>query len=133
MERSQLRKECTLLVASMIGAAVSVRLLLLLAPGVGGTEVAGVHVHHLLTGILLIVLGGVPAVLMQSRPVFRSASVVVFGLGLGLALDEWLLFVVREANPDTPYMSTVSLLGAALGVVLASAYTLLVCVVARRP
>ena len=131
MDHRQLREEGALLVASTIVAALAVRILLYLAPGVGGTQIAGVHVHHLLSGIVLIVLGGVPAVLLQSRSVLRSASVVGFGSGLGLALDEWLLFVVRESNPETPYMSAVSLLGAAVIVSLASAYALLVCALMR--
>jgi hypothetical protein len=43
-----------------------------------------------------------------------------------LALDEWVLFVVRDAVPETPYTSTASVLGA-LGLIgLTSAYVLLV-------
>lgn len=119
------RKRVVLIVASVLGAFSCIRLYLFLVPQGGGVTVFGTHVHHLLTGVLLIALGGIPAVIRPDTWV-GTASVCVFGFGLGLALDEWLLFVVRETAPATPYLSPVSLVGGLALVLLASTYAVLV-------
>ena len=126
MKIKQLRSRTTLLIVSIAAAALLTRLFLFLNPGAGGSTVLGVHVHHMLIGIVLISIGGVPAVLLRSEASWKSIAVCVFGVGVGLALDEWVLFVLRETAPDTPYMSTLSLLGALLFVALAIGYTVLV-------
>ena len=126
MEIRQLRRRSTLLIVSIAGAAALTRLFLFLIPTVGGSKVLGVHVHHLLVGIIVACIGGVPAVLLRSEDFLKSAAVCVFGIGLGLALDEWLLLVIRDAAPDTPYMSASSLAGALLLVALVCVYTVLV-------
>ena len=86
----------------------------------------GVHVHHLLIGILLICIGGIPAVLLRSQGPRKSLAVAVFGFGIGLALDEWLLFVIRETAPDAPYMTPWSVAGAAIFVGAVVVYTFVV-------
>ena len=132
MNRNQVHQYCTLLVVSMLSAACLTRLFLFLMPAIGG-GIAGIHVHHLMNGILLMTLGGIPAILIRSDNRVTKASVSIFGFGLGLALDEWLLLIVRESNPGEPYQSPVSLLGAVLLLALAGAYSLLICsLVARR-
>ena len=126
MEFKQLRSRTTLLIVSIAGAVLLTRLLLFLNPGAGGSTVLGVRVHHLLIGIVLVSIGGVSAVLLRSEAFLKSIAVCVFGAGLGLALDEWVLFVLRETAPDTPYLSTLSLAGALLFVILVCGYTVLV-------
>lgn len=126
MIHRRLRTECTLLIVPMLLAFASVRLLLYIVPGVGGSRVAGFHVHHLLVGILLVVLGGIPAVLLAGPRRSRSVAIVVFGLGLGLALDEWVLFVLREASPATAYSSPGSVAGAAVLTTLTVLYALVI-------
>ena len=125
MEIKQLRSRTTLLIVSIAGAALLTRLFLFLNPGAGGSTVLGVHVHHLLVGIVLISIGGVPAVLLRSEAILKSIAICVFGVGLGLALDEWVLFVLRETASDTPYTSALSLVGALLFVILVCGYTVL--------
>jgi hypothetical protein len=109
---------------SAAGASILTRLLLLVFPEAGGSPILGVHIHHLLTGILLMCVGGVPAALLRSEGSLKTFAVAVFGFGLGLALDEWALFVLRETAPDTPYMAAWSVAGAAILVSLFIAYTL---------
>jgi hypothetical protein len=111
----------------MLLAVLSVRLLLYAAPGVGGSGLAGIHVHHLLLGILIVILGGVPAIVITERGKPRSIARAVFGAGLGLAIDEWVLFVLRDADPQTPYASLGSVLGAAMLSLVTAGYVLLVC------
>lgn len=126
MTRRRIQTEFILLIAPMLLAFASVRVVLYLVPGVGGSQVAGYHVHHLLIGILLVVLGGVPAVLIEAPGAARSAAIVAFGLGLGLALDEWVLFVLREASPGTAYPSRGSVLGACVLTALTVLYAFLI-------
>jgi hypothetical protein len=126
MEFKHLRSRSTLLIVSIVAAAFLTRLFLFLNPGAGGSTVLGVHIHHLLVGIVLVCIGGVPAVLLRSDDLLKSVGTSVFGLGIGLALDEWVLFVIRETAPDTPYMSASSLAGAILLVALVSGYVVLV-------
>ena len=114
------------LVVSAASATILTRLLLLVFPGSGGSPILGVHIHHLLMGILLICVGGIPAVLIRPGGLLKTLSVAAFGFGLGLALDEWVLFVLREAAPDTPYMAPWSVAGAAIMISLFVAYTLAV-------
>jgi hypothetical protein len=114
------------LIVSAASAAIFTRLLLLVIPEAGGSPILGVHIHHLLTGILLMCIGGVPAALLRSEGSLKTRAVAIFGFGLGLALDEWVLFVLRESAPDTPYMAFWSVAGAAILVSAFIAYTLAV-------
>ena len=126
MEFKDLRSRSTLLIVSIVAAAFLTRLFLFLNPGAGGSTVLGVHVHHLLVGIVLVCIGGVPAVLLRSDDFLTTVATSVFGLGIGLALDEWVLFVIRETAPDAPYMSASSLAGAIVLVALVCGYVFLV-------
>ena len=114
------------MIASIVGSALLARLILYANPGAGGSTVLGFHVHHLLVGIILVCLGGIPAILLRSGALLKSVAVCTFGIGVGLALDEWVLFVARENVPDTPYGSTISLAGALASIVLVCVYALLV-------
>jgi hypothetical protein len=126
MDFKHFRNRSTLLIVSIVAAAFLTRLFLFLNPGAGGSTVLGVHVHHLLVGILLVCIGGVPAVLLRSDDFLKAIATSVFGLGIGLALDEWVLFVLRETAPETPYMNASSLAGAVLLVALVCGYVILV-------
>lgn len=126
MTQRRIRTEFILLIVPTLLAFASVRVVLYVVPGVGGSQVAGYHVHHLLIGILLVVLGGVPAILIEAPGSARSAAIVAFGLGLGLALDEWVLFVLREASPGTAYSSRGSVLGACVLTILTVLYAFLI-------
>jgi len=43
----------------------------------GESRIAGIHVHHLLIGILLVALGGIPAILWQARTVQTSSRIQI--------------------------------------------------------
>ncbi len=57
--------------------------------------VGGVHVHHVVPGIVLVVIGGLVAFGAQSDG-WRAAAAVVFGIGLALVLDEFALILHLE-------------------------------------
>jgi hypothetical protein len=120
----RMRTEIVWLIVPMLLAFGSVRVILYAAPGVGGREIGGYHVHHLLIGILLLALGGVPSILIRVPGASRSAAIAAFGFGLGLALDEWVLFVLRGVSPLTRYSSRGSIVGASVLTALTALYAL---------
>jgi hypothetical protein len=59
----------------------------------GNVEAGGVHIHHVVPGVVLALLGGFGSV-ASSRHGFGSAVfAVVFGVGAGLVLDEFALIL----------------------------------------
>lgn len=57
--------------------------------------VGGVHVHHVVPGIVLVVAGGLVAFGAQSDG-WRAGAAVAFGIGLALVLDEFALILHLE-------------------------------------
>jgi hypothetical protein len=53
----------------------------------------GVHIHHVVPGVVLTVVGGFGAVGSGQRGVTAAVCAVVFGIGAGLVLDEFALIV----------------------------------------
>lgn len=132
MDRKPRRRNVTVMVLSMLGASLLARALLFIVPQAGG-GIAGIHVHHLLIGVLLMGIGGIPTIVTRSARPGRVGEVGLFGFGLGLALDEWVLLVIRESNPAEPYQSASSVIGALTLLALAAAYAVLVDLVLRHP
>lgn len=74
-------------------------------------DVAGYNVHHFFTGALLMSAAGMTASL-DLGPRARAACAVVFGMGLALALDEWVYLIVTDGT-NAAYWTAPSVLGAA--------------------
>ncbi|MEO3973041.1 hypothetical protein [Streptomyces sp. CAU 1734] len=53
----------------------------------------GMHIHHVVPGVVLMVVGGFGAVGSGRYGVAASVCAVVFGIGAGLVLDEFALIV----------------------------------------
>ncbi|AZM44697.1 hypothetical protein DMB38_01700 [Streptomyces sp. WAC 06738] len=53
----------------------------------------GMHIHHVVPGVVLMVIGGFGAVFVEGGVVAESVVAVVFGMGTGLVLDEFALIV----------------------------------------
>ncbi|MFE5094453.1 hypothetical protein [Streptomyces sp. NPDC056638] len=53
----------------------------------------GVHVHHVVPGVVLSVIGGFGAVASGRQGVTAGVCAVVFGMGAGLVLDEFALIL----------------------------------------
>ncbi|MFE6618326.1 hypothetical protein ACFZBP_27570 [Streptomyces sp. NPDC008086] len=56
-------------------------------------ETGSVHIHHVVPGILLTVIGGFCAVASGQRGFGSAVAAVVFGIGAGLVLDEFALIL----------------------------------------
>jgi hypothetical protein len=59
----------------------------------GNVQVGGTHVHHLVWGILLLLICGYVAVALAPGSPWREIIAVLFGLGTGLTLDEFALWL----------------------------------------
>ncbi|MER7723789.1 hypothetical protein [Streptomyces sp. NPDC096323] len=59
----------------------------------GNITPGGVHVHHVVPGVVLSVVGGFGAVASGKHGFAAGACAVVFGIGAGLVLDEFALIL----------------------------------------
>ncbi|CCK30638.1 integral membrane protein [Streptomyces davaonensis JCM 4913] len=59
----------------------------------GNVSAGGVHIHHVVPGVILTVLGGFGAVASSRHGFGAAAFAVVFGIGAGLVLDEFALIL----------------------------------------
>ncbi|MEU0069164.1 hypothetical protein ABZ027_06415 [Streptomyces sp. NPDC006332] len=59
----------------------------------GNVSAGGVHIHHVVPGVVLTVLGGFGAVASSRYGFGSGAFAVVFGIGAGLVLDEFALIL----------------------------------------
>jgi lysyl-tRNA synthetase class 2 len=53
----------------------------------------GTHIHHLVWGILLILIFGYVGIAVAPSPPWRQVVAVLFGIGMGLTLDEFALWL----------------------------------------
>jgi hypothetical protein len=84
-------------------------------------NIAGYNIHHLFTGLILITLGGIAAVILPAGHFHARTALTIFGVGLALALDEWLYLIVTDGT-NASYVLPVSLWGGFAAVTLAVAY-----------
>ncbi|MGW0880944.1 hypothetical protein [Streptomyces sp. NPDC002671] len=59
----------------------------------GNVKAGGLHIHHVVPGVLLTVIGGFGAVAAGRQGVGGAVSAVLFGMGAGLVLDEFALIL----------------------------------------
>jgi hypothetical protein len=85
--------------------------------------IGGYNIHHLFTGLVLLTLGGIAAVIMPPTSRLSLGAIVTFGVGLALALDEWLYLIVTDGT-NASYLLPVSFWGGFAAVVLATGYAL---------
>jgi hypothetical protein len=59
----------------------------------GNVEVGGTHIHHLVWGILLLLLFGYIGGVVRPDDPWSHVAVIGFGIGAGLTLDEFALWL----------------------------------------
>lgn len=64
--------------------------------GLGNVRIAGQHVHHQVFGILIIIGTGIVLVSAMPRGAALDAAAAVFGVGVGLTVDEFALWLHLE-------------------------------------
>lgn len=84
-------------------------------------NVAGYNIHHLYTGLLLITVGGIPLTLFSGTSRALDLAAAIFGIGLSLALDEWVYLIVTDGS-NLSYLLPVSFWGGVILVGLTCIY-----------
>ena len=64
--------------------------------GLSNVRIAGNHVHHQVFGILIIIGTGIVLVSEMPRGAALNAAAAVFGVGIGLTIDEFALWLHLE-------------------------------------
>ncbi len=92
---------------------------LLRSKGGGGIEIGSLHIHHMVFGLILILLAG----LLDIRAVLQRTRAVVFGVGAALVLDEFALILnladVYWRPEGRESIDAVIVFGAVLGIAVA--------------
>jgi hypothetical protein len=61
--------------------------------GLGNVQIAGNHIHHQVFGILIIIGTGIVLVSAMPKGAALDAAAAVFGVGVGLTVDEFALWL----------------------------------------
>jgi hypothetical protein len=64
--------------------------------GLGNLQIGGTHVHHQVFGILIIIGTGIVLVSATPHGVALDVAAAVFGVGVGLTVDEFALWLHLE-------------------------------------
>src|SRR5688572_265840 len=91
------RRRTYVVVATMLGTFVVFRTVLHLRPDTD-LFVAGYDVHHLYTGVLLMAIFGLPAMVSERRRPVAMPSASGFAIGLTLALDQWVYLITTDGT-----------------------------------
>lgn len=109
-----------ILFLSLIATFVIIRVWLFFYPD-ADFNLAGYNIHHLYTGLLLLTVGGIPLILFsQTSPILNLAA-VIFGIGLSLALDEWVYLITTDGS-NSSYLLPISFWGGVVVVGLTCLY-----------
>ncbi|MFI9241374.1 hypothetical protein ACIGXF_02030 [Streptomyces sp. NPDC053086] len=89
----------------------------------GNVKAGGLHIHHVVPGVVLTVVGGFGAVASDRHGAAAVLSAVLFGMGAGLVLDEFALLLhlddVYWSEEGRKSVEVVVLTAALVGLLLA--------------
>ncbi|MCT9077854.1 hypothetical protein [Streptomyces fulvoviolaceus] len=89
----------------------------------GNVSSGGVHIHHVVPGVVLTIIGGFGAVAGGAHGFGSALCAVIFGIGAGLVLDEFALILhlddVYWTEAGRQSVEVVVLTAALVGLVLA--------------
>lgn len=123
------KRRLSLVLGALIVPFVLLRVGLYIDPN-ADFYVGGYNIHHLYTGLLLITLGGLPLALFRGASRWLDLAAIVFGVGLSLALDEWVYLLVTDGS-NASYLLPVSFWGGLGMIALACGYVVVLVIVQR--
>ncbi len=109
-----------IMVISLIATFLVIRVWLFFYPN-ADFNVAGYNIHHLYTGLILIIIGGIPLILFSDSKRILDLATAIFGIGLSLALDEWVYLIATDGS-NLSYFFPISLWGGIILVGLTCLY-----------
>lgn len=109
-----------ILFLSILATFIVIRIWLFFYPN-ADFNVFEYNIHHLYTGLLLIMIGGVPLILFSGNSTVLNLATVIFGIGLSLALDEWVYLITTDGS-NMSYLLPISFWGGAILVGIACLY-----------
>ena len=104
-----------MILAGLLGAYIVLRLWLHTQPD-SDLSIAGYNIHHLFTGLLLMIGAMLPLLILRPSGRFADTLSIILGVGLGMTLDEWVYLIVTDGS-NASYLLPVSLWGS-LGLIL---------------
>ena len=107
----------------MVATFVALRVSLYFAPD-ADFDVGPYNIHHLYTGLLVAAAAGIPLAVRREMGRMRDTALVAFGVGLSMALDEWVYLIATDGT-NASYSLPVSFWGGVVVVGLACVYTLI--------
>ncbi len=128
--RSVALRNAVILGGVVLGTFLALRIWLWISPNADFT-VAGYNIHHLFTGLLLVALGGIPLAIFRGNTRRLDGALVVFGLGLGLTLDEWVYLIATDGS-NASYLLPISFWGGVVVVGLAIGYVIVLALYAHQ-
>jgi hypothetical protein len=109
-----------ILVSSLVLTFVIIRTTLYFYPN-ADFDVLGYNIHHLYTGLVLIIFAGIPLILYPLKGLISHFATIIFGVGLSLAIDEWVYLIATDGENNS-YFLPVSFWGGLIMVGLTSIY-----------
>ena len=89
------------------------------------------NIHHLFSGIILMMFCGIPIAIFHGRSRLLDLSALGFGTGLSLALDEWVYLISTDGS-NASYLMRISFYGGMIMIGLSCLYTILLAVWCKR-
>ncbi len=123
-------RRVVVVLASILVTFVTLRIYLHLFPG-SNLDIGDYNIHHLFTGLLLIVIGGLPLVFFDGNSRKLDFAAAIFGIGLSLAFDEWVYLIATDGS-DASYLLPMSLWGAVAMISLIFGYVFIIVAVSQR-
>lgn len=123
-------KRSLLLIGSLLITFTALRVSLYVSPN-SNFDVGPYNIHHLFTGLLILTICAIPLLLFEQRGRLANLLMIGFGVGLSMALDEWVYLIATDGS-DASYLLPVSLWGGIIVVGATVLYTAVFAVVSHR-
>jgi hypothetical protein len=124
------KRRAILLMLSLVVTFAGLRSYLYFSPN-SDFNVGPYNIHHLFTGLLLITFCGITVILFKGSTRVLDAATVGFGIGLSLALDEWVYLITTDGS-NASYLLPISFWGGIVMIALACLYIVMLYLFTRR-